>query len=203
MNPAKVIGLSGPLESGKDTVAGILKEYGYIQVSYGHYIRSDVLRGHLGIGVWVPDRVRHTLRMLKSRKYPDELVYAKPTTPEIRELLQWWGQWRFETDTSYWTRLLLGGILELPQGKGRIVVSDVRRPVEYYQVSGMKGENWKIERIADESNPFRLHITETALAHYRFDVEIDNNQDINRLEHSVKMCLKAYDKGAVDERYPF
>ncbi len=72
------------MTSGKDTVAGILKEYGYIKVSYGKHIREEAGSGYMPIG-WIPDGVRRTILMLRGKPQNRQLVWAKPTTPEIRE----------------------------------------------------------------------------------------------------------------------
>jgi len=198
VNPIKIIGLAGPLESGKDTVAEILKGYGYIQLSYGSHIRAEAGAGWVP-QTWVPNDILQTMHMLKDRPDIRRLVWAKPTTPEIRKLLQWWGEWRFSQNGYYWTRLLAAELFSLPQGKGRIVISDVRRPVEYNMIKSLHGENWKIERVVDE-NPFRHHPTETALRNHVFDAEIDNGQDLIRLRDSVDVCLKAYEWGKEDHR---
>ncbi len=192
---AKIIGLSGQIESGKDTVASILREYGYVQVSYGKHIREEAGHGYIPIG-WIPDNIKRTVQTLRDKPNLRDLVWAKPTTPEIRALLQWWGQWRLHQDGNYWTDRLAAEIQGLPQGSGRVLVSDVRLPPEYYFVSRMGGENWKIDRITDESKEHSLHITEMALRHYKFDAVIDNNVNLDRLTHNVSMALSYYDPSA-------
>lgn len=197
MQPVKIIGLAGPLECGKDTVAAILKEHGYVQVSYGRHIRNEVEQGNTPKDYWIPDKVKAIIRQLD--RFPDERkkVWDKPTTPDMRVLLQWWGQVRWDSNAHYWNALLAAEIANLPQGDGKIVISDVRRPVEFYFVGGFagaKGENWLIDRIIVDYNPFRHHATETALRGYNFDAVVDNTQDETRLRHSVELCLEAYDR---------
>lgn len=205
MQPVKVIGLAGPLESGKDTVAAILKEHGYVQVSYGRHIRAEVEEGDTPKDYWIPDKIKAIIRQLE--RFPDERkkVWDKPTSPDMRALLQWWGQVRWDINPNYWNARLGAEITKLPQGNGRIVVSDVRRPVEFYYTMNMvpslvkpAGENWLIERIVVDYNPFRHHETETALRGYKFDAYVDNTQDLVRLKHSVRLALEAYDKEACD-----
>lgn len=190
-----MIGLAGPLGSGKDTVATILREHGYHQLSYGKYIRQECEQGYMPPGVQVPDVVRRTITMMREQPKMRPLVWEKPTTPEVRQLLQWWGEWRFSINAAYWTRMMRDEIKSLA-GLNRVVISDIRRPNEFNMVHEFHGENWRIERIQDESNPTRAHITETMLTHYNFSAYIDNNQDLVKLTHCVNDCLHQYDPEA-------
>ncbi len=188
----KMIGLSGPLSSGKDTVASILRQHGYHQMSYGKFIRKECEQGYMPPGIQVPDVVRRTITMMREQPGMRPMVWAKPTTPEVRAMLQWWGEWRFSVNAAYWTGQMRDEIKSLA-GLNRVVITDIRRPNEFNLVHEFGGENWRVERIQADNDPARTHITETQLENYNFTAYIDNNQDLARLADCVKHCLRCYD----------
>lgn len=198
----KLIGLYGEMESGKDTVADILiEEFHYYRVSVGRHIREELAkRPHVPTDTWVPYDLKRTLGHLANGRLVKDLLFAKPTTPEIRGLLQWWGTYRRCQHALYWLNMV---VAEIKDGQhDRIVFSDLRVPAEF-QMANMYGETWRVIRCngleADTIGRKRAkygelhdHVTETSLDFFPFQQYISNNGDIQDLKRLVRMIAKEY-----------
>ncbi len=199
-----IIGLYGEFESGKDTVAEILcRRFEYTRLAVGEYIRKEMSYGSIPPGVWCPDRIRSTILSMREKRMK-EALYAKPTTPEIRAALQWYGETRFRMQSNYWLQQLAMDVEKLKvQGKDRIVVSDVRR-VNEFDYCSRQGEMWRVirctaltgmllhERKEVKYGHLRDHITETCLNNHSFKQYISNNGDLQDLERLVCLLVKEY-----------
>lgn len=205
----RLIGVSGMLESGKDTVADILiKNHGYYKVSVGYHIRVECI--HLDDSYlmtklchWMPKSVWDTAVYLHSLPLEKayDLVFSKSTTPAVRDLLQWYGQWRYAESESYWLDKIRVQIRSI-QATGehtRIVVPDVRRANEF-EMCQSHGETWCVVRSRCLSkNSTKLsrealgHITETVWKELPFKQYIINNGNLEDLEKLVGMIVKEYD----------
>lgn len=145
------IGLTGYATSGKDTVAALLSMYGARPLSFAFALRWEldtVLRTYQkratslydGSGGWeVPDSQRANIAVVCERK---ESPWTKPTSPEMRELLQTLGSERRSQDLHYWVKRLL---LDLREG-GHWVISDVRYANEAAMIRDSGGVIWRVDR---------------------------------------------------------
>lgn len=198
----KLIGLNGALESGKDATADILcKLHRYNRISIGRYIRDEVINnGFPNEAAWIPDRVRRILRSMHEKRFK-EAVYAKPTTIEIRETLQWWGEWRRRQNPQYWNLKMDEEIRNFPVsrlefGKPiKFVLTDMRMPAEFEYIHSNGGECWQIiraEALTLKYGQIHQHETESALRNFPFKNYIANNGDLQDLERIVDMTVREY-----------
>ncbi len=193
-----LIGLSGHMRSGKDTVAEILGEYGYVRFSFGDHIRNELAEWwqHKPFqNPMIPDGVQRTLYLIQSEERIRQAIFQKPTTPEIREALQWWGMEKRWMNPRYWLDKVWTSMDNHQGTSGRAVISDVRMPNEIDAIQRKGGEVWRIQREPIVC-PFASHVTEYALDNYDFDAIIRNNTSIEDLKLLVRDVLKDFDKGA-------
>lgn len=192
-----LIGVSGHCESGKDTVASILGEYGYVRFAFGDHIRRELAEWWLhkpSESTLVPDSVRKTLYSIQSEERFRKAIFQKPTTPEIREALQWWGMEKRWMHPCYWLNMMWSDMDNYEGTSGRAVISDVRLPAELDTIQRRGGEVWRIQR-EPIVYPFMSHVTEYALDMYNFDAVINNTKGIDDLKLLVRDVLRDFDKG--------
>jgi hypothetical protein len=189
----KMIGIYGEMESGKDTVGSILvRDHHYYRVSIGDHIRREILECHQEqLGPMVPLTVLRTLKGIKNSAGMRAAVHAKPTTPEIREALQWFGQHEFDRYPQHWLAQVRRELAQTKRTK--VVFTDVRRPNEYDFVSGQGGEMWMTVKATElKQETIHKHITECGLRNYSFKQYISNNGSVPDLERLVKMIVREY-----------
>lgn len=192
-----LIGLSGHLESGKNTVAEILGEYGYQRFAFGDHIRQELAHWWTcppSNNPLIPDGVKRTLYLIQSEERMRKAIFQKPTTPEIREAIQWWGREKCWLDPGYWIKKVWADIASKDCKTGRVVISDVRMPNEFQAIKAKGGEVWRIQREPIVT-PFMSHVTEHALDLHDFDAVISNTKWIGDLKQLVVAVLRDYDKG--------
>lgn len=108
-----IIGISGKMGTGKTVLAGHLAELcGGRVVSFADELRREVA-DLFAIPV-------HTLRSRAAKEGMAVQVGHRVLT--IRELLQWWGALRRESDVDYWVRKLVAGVDPVEM----VFVDDVR-----------------------------------------------------------------------------
>jgi len=204
----KLIGVSGQLESGKDTVADILvNNHGYKRVSVGYHIRMECINltknELLELGTHMPKLVLDTARDLcnLTPSHASKLVFAKPTEHVIRVLLQWYGQWKYEEDNDYWLNRVRYQIrvMQMANEGIRIVMSDVRRFNEF-EMCRNHGETWCVVRAKSLAEPTTQqarealgHVTEMGWKALPFKQYISNNGSLDDLSKLVGMIVKEYD----------
>lgn len=199
----KIIGISGPMESGKDTVANILvTRYGYDRVSIGDLIRKELLEvqisctgtirsDYIGGQIHIPTYISDMLPSLSMEK-----LMAKPTSVSIRALLQWYGYTRLQDNPRHW----LDQVREQIQSAcySRVVIPDIRMPVEFKYCKDSDGYVWRLVRENSSSNPMESvanHITETSISRFPFDQYIANNGSLEDLTRLVCLLVDGYDLG--------
>jgi hypothetical protein len=101
-----VIGaFSGHKESGKTTCADWLVEKGgWKRLSFAAPLRQEVA----------------------DAGFPGGMVFGKPTTPEMRRLLQAWGDVRRAQDTNYFVDIMLDNMASYIQEGFNVVIDDLR-----------------------------------------------------------------------------
>lgn len=184
----KIIGLAGHMGAGKDTVAAILAGYGYHRVAFADALREEVADAIAGGRHPVPECLSELAREALLHAPVDE-VFAKPTTPRMRALLQQWGtEYRREQDDAYWTKIVGEKIAQ----HARVAVSDVRFPDEARLVQDMGGKVWYIKRPGHGGNG---HISETVA--FKVDYIIHNTGSLADLEREVVRALRI--QGATEQ----
>jgi hypothetical protein len=178
---SKKIGLAGKSGSGKDVVADyICERYNYKKIAVADAIRdeaADFLKSTIGGTIY---SLNESFEQVVDAFV--EAVWAKPTTPEIRVLLQWWGtEFRRSQDNNYWVKRLA----ERLDNEDCIVVSDVRTPDEIDAIHQAGGEVWFVERPGVGSVGIANHYTEVALEGATFDRNIMNDQTLEDLRSKV------------------
>lgn len=179
----KKIGLAGKSGSGKDLIADYIGErYNYQKIAVADAIREEV-----------NTYIQYTLAREAARQdFPPTFslvlnafknaVWDKPTTPEMRVMLQWWGtEFRRSVDPHYWTNRLA----ERLKNEDSIVISDIRTPEEMVVVREAGGEIWFVERPGIGSVGIERHYTEVALEGATYDRVIVNDSTIDDLKQKV------------------
>jgi deoxynucleotide monophosphate kinase-like protein len=179
----KKIGLAGKSGSGKDLIADYIeKQYGFQKIAVADGIREEI-----------NTYLQYTLAREAARQdFPPSFslvlaafknaVWDKPTTPEIRIMLQWWGtEFRRSSDPDYWVKKLSVRL----NNDDCIVISDVRTPDEMRVVRAAGGEVWFVERSGVDSVGIEDHYTEIALVGVEFDRRIKNDATVDHLKLQI------------------
>jgi hypothetical protein len=185
--PNRIIGLSGRSGSGKDEVADhLVRRYGYRKIAIADPIREEAsafLRDALELGAWgmfdattipLPGHFSVVIdAFIKA-------IWDKPTSPEVRVFLQWFGTYRRDQDPLYWIKLLTPRITN-----GLIVISDVRLPLEIDKIREAGGEIWDVYRPGTPSVGIANHDTEKYLDDIVGDKTIDNVSTLEDLFRKI------------------
>lgn len=172
----------GYAQSGKDTAATFLRDYGYERVAF-----ADPLREMLAaINPLVAD-THDPSNLWRLRRLVDVLGWdvAKTEFPEIRGLLQ-----RLGTEAG---RVVLGDhiwvdtALRRIEGASRYVFTDVRFPNEAEAIEGRGGVLWRVVRPGTE--PVNAHPSETALDGWPAEI-IWNGSDLTGLQGAILRALE-------------
>ncbi len=169
MAKPRLLGLTGFAQSGKDSVAGFLKDYGYQRVAFADGVREMALVIDPIIycaPTSGPDYVR--LSGLVASAGWD----AAKQEPEVRRLLQRIGTEavRDMVDQDAWVRIGMRKAKSIILGTlsdahfGSVVITDVRFPNEARAVHSAGGEVWRIERPGFDSGVSREHASEAHVA---------------------------------------
>lgn len=205
----KIIGLCGPRGAGKDTVAGILVEHGFRQLSFAEPLYQEV---SAAFGVTIEDLQRREtketpLQALAFRKCLDvdfvvAAARASNTRPSYaafidaprspREILQLWGtEYRRQCfGDDYWRRKVAETVNANPDQS--FCISDVRFKNEASLVEGLGGEMWRVRRANGETVDARdLHPSEIEVASIEVKLEINNSGSIGDLSEKVRDAVSA------------
>lgn len=191
------ISVAGDFGSGKDEVARILVEdFGYTRFAFGDALKEEeqlVLNSaEYRDFVWdqMPLTARDAVLTCLALGYLDP--FAKPTTPEMRELHQRYGTdfRRWCTHMEYWiqrTEEKIGGC-------ARVVFSDLRFKDELKAVRRRKGLYWKVVRTgtiyAGYDPGLAAHISEHDLDGERPDSVIPNYGTLDDLRKLIHMDMR-------------
>lgn len=179
----KLIGLTGPAGSGKDTVARFLCDtQGFVQIAFADPLRAGV-KAMFGL----------TDLDLNDRFTKEAVIPHLGVSP--RELMQGLGMWgREAVDNDVWAILAEGRIQRLKQSKPclhikGIVVSDVRFENEADLVREHGGVLWHIHRTTlaytGLASNTRLHISEQGIAWLPTDKIIHNSGSLDDLYETI------------------
>jgi hypothetical protein len=211
-----LIGLAGKARSGKDTMAGFIKEwaedysFGFSQDAFARRLKESAaaalgLQPEEGQDRVPPEDAVAFCEMLKRDDNVIHVVNAEGTGYTItgREFLQYYGTeaHRDVFGDNFWVDAVLpkgwdpSGITpkwhESFKIAGRVsdfaVVTDVRFPNEARRVKELGGEVWKIER---EGSGAGDHLSEQELDMELIDYVIGNNGTLDELHESVDVILE-------------
>lgn len=194
--PQRLIGLTGPAGSGKDTVADL------IVATWMHQSQRQALQCSFGGSITFADPIHRMLMTLlycmdetgELCQYAQERELKEQPIPSLgvsyRHLAQTlgteWGQQCIGRDV--WLRVAESKLSHLLRdGVTHVVVSDVRFPREADWVRARGGEIWRIERPGIE--PVREHVSESGMASIRSDRVIVNDSGIIELAACVSEAL--------------
>jgi hypothetical protein len=114
-------------------------------------------------------------------------VYMKPTPPNMRKLLQWWGtEYRRAQDPNYWTKRTMSSV---ERNMGLIVITDVRFPNEERAIHERGGTVWRIIRPGHHGDE---HISEKAVDQLRVDATVPNDGTLLDLADNLLSLLTQY-----------
>jgi hypothetical protein len=183
-----MIGLVGSFGSGKDEVARVLVAHrGYKRAAFGEQLKAEVRAALMGVNALIaPTYIFDLIREMKIEGDTDPGY--KPTSENMRRLLQWWGtEYRRATDPDHWVKALAA--THHPIIRPRLVITDVRFPNERKWVLSQGGEVWKVVRpcVAYDYEHLAQHESERMALEPdgNFDRVIMNDGDLDDLERKV------------------
>jgi len=207
-----IIGIHGYIESGKDTVANIIKK---IDVERDWKIKKfasklkqiatiltgipsemfenqDFKKTYLGNEWDITKKTDHTL--IENGKAASEYIESKMS---IRDMLQKLGTeaMRNGLHPDVWVNALLCDYKKTKDKDEEYthpnwIISDLRFPNEYDAIKKKGGFCIKVVRpVVDKSTSEQQHISEYALDYHTFDYTLDNSGDIDDLEKEVRQML--------------
>lgn len=162
-----VIGLSGKMGAGKDAVAALLAMRGFKRFAFADALRNEVEEAI--IAKQIEGKVGE--------------VWAKPTTPAMREILQNFGMKRREQLPGYW----VSKVERMAATVKLAVISDVRFADEAEMVKSMGGEVWRIERPGAGEGRGANHVSESLA--FKYDRLIANDGSMEKLADRVLEAL--------------
>lgn len=183
-----IIGLAGAARSGKDTVAGIMREHhGFSHVAFADPLRNfleaqDPFVKHNKVPVYT--RLSNVLR-----KYGWQGYKSSPYSDDVRALIQRTGTeaGRDKVDKNIWINAT---IMNMP--KGDVVVSDCRFPDEVHILRAGQAKIIRIIRPeAGLPGEHGTHSSEQVLPDELFDFTIVNDGTIDDLKMKVNEILKS------------
>lgn len=163
-----LIGLYGDSRCGKDTVAEMLKGYGFEQRIMADPIREILLRINPYVADIEPRRLADAVRDIGwdgvKAYFPEAVDYMINLGQAARDIIS----------PTVWLAPALRGLGD------RTVISDIRQPNEYGAIKGLGGEVWKITRPGTVPRGM-----DRLLDHLEFDATIDNNGTLSELAIKV------------------
>ncbi|WP_367847033.1 hypothetical protein [Rhodoferax sp. WC2427] len=202
----RIIGLTGLMGSGKDTIAEILrKQRNYVPVAFADPLRQEIMDA-FGIPIEVlTDRATKEaatpqLALSRCRDFDFEacmINYNKtplldmtlPRSP--RWIMQRWGtEYRRAQDPHYWTKAMNRRLSHLSQQGQCIAVTDVRFMNEALLVREHGGYIWQVNRGFTIATP-GAHKSETDGGQFWPDRTIDNSGDLAQLQSRVLALVPA------------
>lgn len=175
------IALLGKARSGKDTAAGHLVTLGYTRFAFADPLKDALLRTNplvqTGYNVYV-----RLDSLIKAAGWE----YTKDKYPEVRRLLQNYGQSIRDIDPYFWVSATTYAVdLFVANTQRPVVVSDVRYRNE---AEALKRRGFRLVRITRPYPPLAgyAHTSETELDSYDVDASILNAGSVDTLRDSIE-----------------
>ena len=202
----KLIGLTGPAGSGKDTVADYLcAAHGFSRYAYADPLRLEIAAA-FGISVdLLLDRERKekptdllALERCENWHFVGYIVDKLPASfcgglklpRSPRWIMQKWGTEyrRQHNGQDYWIRQAENAIADMDRaGITRVVITDARFEDEAEFIRSKGGQVWLLHR--PDLLAVNPHVSERGVAIHDNDLEIINNSTIGNLHTQVAMML--------------
>lgn len=200
----KLIGLTGPAGSGKDTVADYLcAAHGFSRYAYADPLRLEIAAAFCINVDLLLDRERKEkptdllaleccsdpffLASINDKRWIQHSI-TLPRSP--RWIMQAWGTdyRRQHNGQDYWIRQAENAIADMDRaGITRVVITDVRFEDEAEFVRSKGGQVWLLHR--PDLLAVNPHVSERGVAIHDNDLEIINNSTIGNLHTQVAMML--------------
>lgn len=185
----KIIGVSGRIGNGKDTVAEYLQSaYGFKNVKFARKLKDSVyiLNPYVRVtGLSVLARLGFENTTFVRFQDLIDCVGEEDAKleEEVRRLYQVFGTdvGRVQYGEDFWVEQM-----ELPNDSN-VVISDLRFDNEAEFVKSKGGSIWNVTRDTESTSN---HVSETGLCSEYIDVELDNNSTIEDLYTKIDNILK-------------
>ncbi len=197
-----IIALTGRPDVGKDTIASLIApQLGFARIAFADALRAEVREA------WRVDLRMLTDRAIKEVPIPalaagmcsapgflrwvmdggDSLV--EPRSP--RWVLQQWATYQRRFDDAYYTRIVHRWVMrQIGTGWNRIVVTDLRHPIEASMVRALGGKVIRVHRPDARPLPpdTATHSSEQHEA-IEADAHITNEGSLQALAEATVQCL--------------
>lgn len=197
MNPQPLIGISGRKRAGKDTLAGFLvADHGFTRLAFADPLKAIVVE----LAPLVPDIDPAFPNDRAGGHLPlDQYVSVwgwedAKGNPEVRRLLQVQGEAvRRHLGENVWVDATINKAHYLLAEGKPVVIPDVRYHNEAERIKALGGIVVRVNRpgTAEGTSSTDLHISETALDGYDFDVIVTNDSDVAFLKRAAKRISDA------------
>lgn len=177
----RLVGLCGFAGAGKDAIAALLGMRGFERVAFGDGVREEVAEWwDKGSSEDKPTALYEALDFVGGRSE----IYAKPTSPNMRKVLQLWGtEFRRAQDSEYWIKKTEKKIVDLLYFGVSVVVTDMRFPNEVALIQRLGGMLWRVDRPGLKSDG---HVSEENVKTIVPDLVLTNDGTL--LELAGTLC---------------
>ncbi|MEV8015653.1 hypothetical protein AB0O76_04695 [Streptomyces sp. NPDC086554] len=180
------VGLIGRAQVGKDTMAGFMgQRYAYQRIAFADRLKAAALDVNpvVGFAVGEPVRLTEVVRL-------GGWEWAKATYPEVRRMLQQYGQTIRKTDPDFWIRAATPAMDAVRSLNLPMVVTDVRYINE---ANYLRAKGFKLIRVTRPTGGLTgaaaRHDSETELDRYRADLTVANTGTTADLSSIVDSLL--------------
>ena len=215
MSLPNVIGICGKMGAGKDEVGYILEtNHGYMKTSFAQELRKEVHAAlciaynykvtdnpELHFPVQPLEQYDSTYAALRAfqnlvfaaegTKIGENLefgVWAKPTSPDIRILLQWWGtEYRRVEDEDYWVKKWLNKWITVLLDGTKLCITDVRYNNEAAMCKLM-GVIWEVYGRNCENEGIKEHASEKGVS-LVFEMYVPNHGTVKELTKTINWLI--------------
>lgn len=200
-----VIGLTGPMGSGKDTVADLLTTHcGAHKLAFADALRGEIVEAYCIEHVYLTRREtkEHPINalalsrcldtafvgrmLIQHQKFNDSMLNLDaPRSP--RQIMQWWGtEYRRAAQPGYWVSKVAQRIHWLHKALHArlVVITDVRFEDEANLVRNLGGQIWQIKRPGCEVGA-GAHVSEVSGDSFTPNFVINNAHDMRHLQQLV------------------